>query len=178
MSGCLVCILLLKCVAQKVGCVVSMHRVDWVFLLTWLSAWQNVVTCCCLVDKALSPCHMPYVSGTVPVRPRQPPSPDVFFVIQEAFHMQFRNKAREKQRQLTLKQRDKTVSKPERVQAASASCPQLSVQKKLPAAKRRRKETQEDDATLVEDYRHLKKLKSGQITQVIISIADKVVDVP
>ena len=44
------------------------------------------------------------------------------------------------------------------------------MQKKLPAAKRRRLETQEDDAALVEDYRHLKKLKNGQITQVNVKM--------
>ena len=81
--------------------------------------------------------------------------------------LQFRNKAQEKQRQLTLKQRgDTAVIKRGREQAAPASCPQQPMQKKLPAAKRRRIETQEDDAALVEDYRHLKKLKNGQITQV------------
>lgn len=85
--------------------------------------------------------------------------------------LQFRNKAREKQRQLTLKQRgDTPVGKCGREQAAPAGCPQQPMQKKLPAAKRRRIETQEDDAALVEDYRHLKKLKNGQITQVNVRL--------
>ena len=80
--------------------------------------------------------------------------------------MQFKNKAREKQRQLTLKQREASGNKPGRAPAtAPAPCPQQPVQKKLPAAKRRRIETQVDDAAVVEDYRHLKKLKHGRITQ-------------
>lgn len=86
------------------------------------------------------------------------------------FCVQFRSKAREKQRQLTLKQRETSLTKPGRVPAAPVSGTQQPMQKKLPAAKRRRIETQEDDATLVEDYRHLKKLKNGQITQVIIKL--------
>ncbi|KAL3155393.1 hypothetical protein ABBQ38_010952 [Trebouxia sp. C0009 RCD-2024] len=78
--------------------------------------------------------------------------------------VKFKNKAREKQRQLTLKQRDASGSKPGRA-AAPASCPQQPAQKKLPAAKRRRIESQVDDAAVVEDYRQLKKLKHGRITQ-------------
>lgn len=89
---------------------------------------------------------------------------------QMLFCLQFRNKAREKQRQLTLKQRETSGSKPARMPAALVSGTQQPLQKKLPAAKRRRIETQEDDATLVEDYRHLKKLKNGQITQVFIKL--------
>ena len=77
--------------------------------------------------------------------------------------MQFKNKAREKQRQQTLKQRDASGVKPGRA-AAPVSGPQAA-QKKLPAAKRRRIESQVDDAAVVEDYRQLKKLKHGRITQ-------------
>lgn len=79
-------------------------------------------------------------------------------------YAQLKNKAREKQRQLTLKQRDASGSKPGRA-AAAAACPQQPAQKKLPAAKRRRLESQVDDAAVVEDYRQLKKLKHGRITQ-------------
>ncbi|KAL3138555.1 hypothetical protein ABBQ32_006331 [Trebouxia sp. C0010 RCD-2024] len=78
--------------------------------------------------------------------------------------VKLKNKAREKQRQLTLKQRDASGSKPGRA-AAAAACPQQPAQKKLPAAKRRRLESQVDDAAVVEDYRQLKKLKHGRITQ-------------
>ncbi len=38
--------------------------------------------------------------------------------------------------------------------------------KKAPAAKRRLLEKQEDEASLVEDYRQLKKLKNGHISEV------------
>lgn len=105
--------------------------------------------------------------GAVPVSLLQLSSCNAYVEDKTLSCLQFRNKAREKQRQLTIKQRgDTSVSKVRRGQAAPASCPQQLMQKKLPAAKRRRIETQEDDAALVEDYRHLKKLKNGQITQV------------
>ena len=79
---------------------------------------------------------------------------------------QFKNKVQEKQRQQTLKQQADAASELGVLQAAQAPVSQRLNQKKLPAGKRRQMELQQDDASLLEDYRHLKKLKAGRMTEV------------
>ena len=83
--------------------------------------------------------------------------------------MQYKDKARQKQRNQNLKQLAlksqagvKPVSKHSPAKAQQAQQPS----KKLPAAKRRLIETREDDADLTLEYRYLKKLRQGKITEV------------
>ena len=79
--------------------------------------------------------------------------------------LQFKDRARQKQRQQTLKHRASQDKQPGSKTHKSKS-PLVQPGKKAPAAKRRLLEKQEDDASLVEDYRQLKKLKSGRISEV------------
>ncbi len=82
--------------------------------------------------------------------------------------LQFKDKARQKQRQQTLKLQ-MSQEKPSSAKAQNRNKFKAAVVqpvKKAPAAKRRLLEKQEDDASLVEDYRQLKKLKNGRISQV------------
>lgn len=72
----------------------------------------------------------------------------------------------EKQRQRILKQQADAASKLEVIKGAQVPVSQRSSQKRVPAAKRRQMELQQDDASLIKDYRHLKKLKSGRMTEV------------
>lgn len=83
--------------------------------------------------------------------------------------MQYKDKARQKQRNQNLKQLAlksqagvKPTSKHSPAKAQQAQQPS----KKLPAAKRRLIETREDDADLTLEYRYLKKLRQGKITEV------------
>ena len=81
--------------------------------------------------------------------------------------LQFKDRARQKQRQQTLKQQlsqERPKGKAQNRQKSRTAVEQPI--KKAPAAKRRLLEKQEDDASLVEDYRQLKKLKNGRISQV------------
>ena len=84
--------------------------------------------------------------------------------------LQFKDKARQKQRQQTLKQlsaqKPQQGSKAHKRGDSRAPLAQQAVIKKLPAAKRRLLEMQQDEASLVEDYRQLKKLKNGHISEV------------
>lgn len=82
--------------------------------------------------------------------------------------LQFKDKARQKQRQQTLKLQ-MSQEKPSNAKVQNRNESKTAVVqpvKKTPAAKRRLLEKQEDDASLVEDYRQLKKLKNGRISQV------------
>ena len=83
--------------------------------------------------------------------------------------LQFKDKARQKQRQQTLKlQMSQEKPSNAKVQNRNKSkTAMVQPVKKTPAAKRRLLEKQEDDASLVEDYRQLKKLKNGRISQVL-----------
>ncbi|DBA74767.1 TPA: hypothetical protein ACH3X2_009290 [Trebouxia sp. C0005] len=81
--------------------------------------------------------------------------------------VKFKDKARQKQRQQTLKLQ-MSQEKPSSAKAQNRNKSKTMVVqpvKKAPAAKRRLLEKQEDDACLVEDYRQLKKLKNGRISQ-------------
>ena len=78
--------------------------------------------------------------------------------------MQYKDKAHLKQ--LALK--TDAGGKPARKDAPKAQHAQQAhpASKKLPAAKRRLLENREDDADLSIEYRYLKKLKQGKITEV------------
>lgn len=83
--------------------------------------------------------------------------------------MQFKNKARQRQRnqhlkQLALKAQHRGTPLPNQVQKAQ---PAQQAGKKLPAAKRRLQESREDSADFSREYRYLKKLKQGKITEVL-----------
>ena len=80
--------------------------------------------------------------------------------------LQFKHKARQKQRQQSLNQLAEPGSNSGSGKAADNIVINQMVQKKLPAIKRRRLERQQDDASLLQDYRHFKKLKAGQISEV------------
>lgn len=88
--------------------------------------------------------------------------------------IQFKDKARQKQRNQNLKQlalKTEAGGKPARKAVPKVQHAQLLQQatKKLPAAKRRLLENREDDADLSIEYRYLKKLKQGKITEVGLS---------
>jgi ATP-dependent RNA helicase DDX55/SPB4 len=85
----------------------------------------------------------------------------------------YKDKAREKVRQAELLKakragKDRCSVKEEKRlarEAAAAAAAQKGVDKKLPAAKRQLQQHREDLKDLEDDYRLLKKLKKGNITQ-------------
>lgn len=100
--------------------------------------------------------------------------------------MQFKDKAREKQRQRTLKQQragqqgtdqgpfpaeakqealDAAAAERQRAHAAAAAAA-AAEERRVPAAKRRMLELRQDHEELKDDYRLLKKLKKGRASEV------------
>lgn len=83
--------------------------------------------------------------------------------------MQYKDKARQKQRNHNLKQvalKAQGGIKPVTKHASGKAQQAQQAVKKLPAAKRRLIENREDDADFTKEYRFLKKLKQGKITEV------------
>ena len=100
----------------------------------------------------------------------------------EVHWLQYKDKARQKQRQNTLKQQlAKQQSQAGKIHKTSNSKAQHAQQapvKKLPAAKRRLLESHQDEASFADDYRQLKKLKNGRISEVgLMSACAQCIDI-
>lgn len=83
--------------------------------------------------------------------------------------VKYKDKARQKQRQNTLKlqlaKQQNPAGKVQKSSKSKARHAQQAPAKKLPAAKRRLLESHQDEASFADDYRQLKKLKNGRISE-------------